>query len=139
MPKSGNAKSILPKLNILVIDVDADIAEALSCAISLTNNKCHCFTNPTQAVEAYFQEPNKYNALFTDLRMPEMSGEEVIAKIRKVNKDIPIIIITATGGAFVSDDLVKLNIPTLIAKPFELSDIELAIKLIQESYISQTL
>ena len=85
---------------------------------------------------AFEENPQKYHAIFTDLRMPEMNGEEVIARIRKVNTDIPIVIITANAGTYKTNDLIKLNIPSVIIKPFEMADIELAVKLVQEKYIN---
>lgn len=129
-PSNGSSKNLL----FLTIDDDEDIGECIGFAVSLTEHKTEYFNNPLRALEAFKKDQGKYHAIFTDLLMPEMSGEKVIEEVRRLNKVIPIIIITATGGIFTTDDLVKLNIPSIIAKPFELSDIELAVKQVEERY-----
>lgn len=125
---------VLPRVRILVVDDEKAIGESIELAISLTENETVYFSNPVQAVEEIRANKDHYHAIFTDLRMPEMNGEEVISKVRKIAPDMPIVVITASRGIFTTDDMVKLNIISLIAKPFELTDIELAVKLVQEKY-----
>lgn len=129
------AKKSLPELTFMVIDDEPEIGEGICFIVGLAGHKTACFTNPTKAVKEYKENQDKYSAIFTDLRMPEMNGEEVIAKIRKINTQIPIIIVTGTRGIFTTDDLVKLNVPSLISKPFEMKDIELAVKAVEEKYL----
>ena len=124
-----------PKLRFLVIDDEVAIGEAICFAIDMTGNDTVRFSNPADAVKDFRKNPSKYDGVFTDLSMPQMSGEMVIERIRKITQEIPIVICTATGGIFTTEDLVKMNVLSLIAKPFELSDIELAVKQIQENYM----
>jgi two-component system response regulator PilR (NtrC family) len=118
-------------LTIMIIDDDKDIGESMLMAIALTENKSIYYSNPVEAVKEYLKHPEKYDVIFTDIQMPELNGQEVIAQIRKTDKDVPIVIITATSGIFTTEDLVKLNVPSLILKPFDIADIELAIRQIQ--------
>lgn len=118
-------------MTIMVIDDDDDIGESILMAIGLTDNKAVYYSEPTKAVQEYLAHPNKYDIIFTDVQMPKLNGQEVIAQIRKVNKDIPIVIITASTGIFTTEDLVKMNVPSLIMKPFDIADVELAIRQIQ--------
>jgi len=125
------------KLTIMVVDDEPDIGDGICSIVELTGHKPVYFNSPVAAVKEIESNSKKYNAVFTDLRMPEMNGEEVIRRIRKVTKDTPIVIITGTRGIFATRDLVSLNIPSLIEKPFEMKDIELAVELIQEKYFAQ--
>jgi len=42
--------------------------------------------------------PGRYQTVVTDLRMPGMSGLEVAAAVRRVDPDVPVILLTGTGG-----------------------------------------
>ena len=53
------------------------------------------------ALEFFKQGTKEFSLILTDLRMPEMSGIELAAEIRKFDDEIKIILITA----FVVDDL----------------------------------
>lgn len=115
----------------MVIDDDNDIGESILMAIELTENKAVYYSDPTKALKEYLGHPDMYDVIFTDIQMPELNGQEVIAQIRKVDTEVPIVIITASSGIFTTEDLVKLNVPSLIMKPFDIADIELAIRQIQ--------
>ena len=59
------------------------------------------FTDPIAALEFFKQGTKEFSLLLTDLRMPQMSGIELAAEIRKFDNRIKIIMITA----FVVEDL----------------------------------
>jgi PAS domain S-box-containing protein len=51
--------------------------------------------NGKEAVEIYRNNHENIDFILMDLRMPIMSGYEAIAEIRKINKDVPVIVQTA--------------------------------------------
>jgi CheY-like chemotaxis protein len=63
--------------------------------------------------------------VISGIRMPEMNGIELASIIRRMNKDIPIILMTASSGiADVNHSILKfLNIKDVIAKPVKLKDL----------------
>ncbi|MEN8702690.1 MAG: response regulator, partial [Polaribacter sp.] len=62
-----------------------------------------------------------------DLNMPVMSGNESIKEIRKFNKTIPIIIITASNNINL-DDFKEDDVSDFIFKPFNPEDLLKTIK-----------
>lgn len=76
--------------------------------------------NGLEAVEA--AKAIKYDLIIMDLNMPIMSGEKAIENIRKFNKNIPIIIITASNS-FNLEDFKNQNISYTIRKPFVPKDL----------------
>ncbi|MDQ4073888.1 MAG: response regulator [Thermoproteota archaeon] len=53
------------------------------------------FTDPLLALEHFKQSYEKYSVIFTDLRMPGMSGIDLANEIRKSNASIKIFLVTA--------------------------------------------
>ena len=62
----------------------------------------------------------KYDIICMDLRMPGISGMETIENIRKVDKDVPIAIITGYGDDVVYKEAKeKFNVFSMLDKPFD--------------------
>lgn len=71
---------------------------------------------------------NEYDVVITDLKLPDVDGTEFIAKIKKLIKDTPIIVISAYFSDPAMDDISKYDIFRCVNKPFELSDIIIDVK-----------
>lgn len=59
-----------------------------------------------------------YDVILMDLQMPIMNGFEASYEIRKFNKEIPIIALSASSATMVKDDLRESGIDGHIGKPF---------------------
>ena len=66
---------------------------------------------------ALFRE-REFDAVFTDVGMPGMSGWELAREIRQVNKTIPIAIITGWGEIVGSNEQRAAGVDWVVAKPF---------------------
>lgn len=70
--------------------------------------------------EAVAQFKSKQPDIITlDVTMPNMSGIETLEAIRKMNKDVKIIMVTAMGNKQVVAEAVMLGATSFIVKPFE--------------------
>ncbi len=80
--------------------------------------------------------------ILTDVKMPGMSGIQLLEKIKEINPDIPVIIMTAYGSVEKAVDAMHKGAYTFILKPFEnqalVAHIAKAIsvyKIVQENYM----
>jgi signal transduction histidine kinase/CheY-like chemotaxis protein/HPt (histidine-containing phosphotransfer) domain-containing protein len=71
-------------------EIVISLIEGLGIGIDIANNGF-------EAVSLYLQNPKKYNLIFMDLYMPLMDGFEATKKIRELNKDIPVVALTANA------------------------------------------
>jgi len=100
---------------ILIVDDTLDIAELISDVLSDEGFETKIKNNPSDALKEI--EKNAYDLILLDIMMPEMTGIELISKIR--NKiSCPIIFITAKAG--VIDKLLGFEVGAddYITKPF---------------------
>ena len=90
---------------LLVEDVEIN-REIVLTLLEPTNLKIDCAENGAQAVKMFGDDPEKYEAIFMDVQMPEMDGFEATGRIRlienelvkkheKPHKRVPIIAMTA--------------------------------------------
>lgn len=77
----------------------------------------------------YF-DGTQVDLMITDLEMPDMSGIELIGKIREMTRYMftPIVILTGVRKDRVADKLEGLNIAAFLQKPFEISHFQTVVK-----------
>ncbi len=108
----------MDKKKAVVADDEVHIVQVV--AMKLRNNGFDVITaeDGKEAYEICLAE--KPDVLITDYQMPQMTGIELIEKIRQ-NKQfdaMPVIMLTARGFAIDEDLQAKLNISKCLSKPF---------------------
>ena len=64
-----------------------------------------------------------FDLVFTDLGMPDMSGWEVVEKIKKRSRKVPVALITGWGDQLDAEKMKESKVDAVIAKPFKVEDI----------------
>src|SRR6202022_1842178 len=105
--------------NILVVDDQHSIRLMLESGLSLNGFRVSCARNGTEAVIAANRE--KFDAVISDIYMPDGDGLEMVQKLRTVTPSLPIILMTARGSVELAVQAVEEGATDFIAKPFEVS------------------
>ena len=100
---------------ILVIDDDEDILNLFSDFLKKEGYGVTSFLDPLKALEEIHRRPQRYSIIITDVRMPGISGIELIRRIRKINHDIKMIIISAFE--LNGEDLRNIRYDNFMEKP----------------------
>ncbi len=104
------------KGNILVVDDDPLILESLSLLLGEYGFSITTCENARDAMEEF--EKGNFTAILTDIKMPEISGIELLEKIHTLSPDTPIILMTAYAELDVAIDAIKKGAFDFIIKPF---------------------
>ena len=67
-----------------------------------------------------------------DLVMPHMSGLEILARVRKAGKDLPVIMLTARGTVRDAVEAMRLGAYDFVAKTIDMDDLQLALQRVTE-------
>ena len=102
--------------NILIVDDDALIRNGLKRILEERGCQVEDFSCGNLAIERLQQ--SSFDLVVTDLKMPGMSGMEVLASIRILQPSIPIIIITGYPTVDSAVVTMKLGAVDYLAKPF---------------------
>ena len=70
--------------------------------------------------------------VFTDYRMPEMDGLEVVQSINKLNPELPVVVITAFSDIKDAIQVMKEGAFDYLSKPIQLDELEILVKKAQE-------
>ena len=82
--------------SILVLDDDPDNATLFKLGLQIKfGSDVSAFTDPIMALEHFKINSEKYGLVISDLNMPAMNGYELVTKVKQINPDIKICIISA--------------------------------------------
>src|SRR3977135_1460343 len=105
--------------HILVVDDQHSIRLMLESGLSLNGFHVSCARNGTEALEA--ASTGKFDAVISDIYMPDSDGLEMVQKLRLVLPSLPIILMTAQGSVELAVRAVEEGATDFIAKPFDVS------------------
>lgn len=84
---------------ILLVDDEEAIIEAVTKILESLNYKVKPFISSRLALEEFKINSNKYDIVLTDLTMPELTGLNLIQKIKKIRSDIKIILCSGLSSS----------------------------------------
>ena len=111
---------------ILVVDDEPEMRTALSHALIESG---FCVESAASGSEAVIKcKKTSYSLVITDVKMPKMSGMELLNEIRKRLPQLPIIMITAFGTINSAVEAMQEGAADYILKPFSFETLESAVK-----------
>jgi putative two-component system response regulator len=103
--------------NVLVVDDDLFVRGSISSLLREYGYTVFSFENPLDAVDAL--RHNSVNAVLTDIKMPGISGIELLETVRGISPDIPVVLMTAYAELDMAVDAIKKGAFDFIVKPFK--------------------
>jgi len=100
-----------------VIDDDAGVRRSLRLVMESASLAVRVYESGEEFLDAV--DPRQPGCMVLDLRMPGMSGIEVLQKLRAANNEIPAIIVSGHADVPTAIRSMKLGAIDLLEKPFE--------------------
>ncbi len=113
-------------IRVLVVDDEEPVLEVLRDCLELLGAQVVTATDGADGVEAYARE--RPDAIITDIRMPGMSGFEMTARIREVDREIPVFVVSAHVEPSVVDTHRELGFSRVFSKPVKLRELKAALE-----------
>lgn len=112
-------------MNILLLEDDFSYNESITEFLTLSKHKVDSYFNGKEALEAIFN--NDYDIILLDIMVPEITGYEILKRVRKEQIDVPIILITSLTDIDNLSIGYELGCNDYIRKPFSLKELKLRI------------
>jgi CheY-like chemotaxis protein len=114
---------------ILIVDDDPDIRRLVSLALTDESPyTVHAVSSGEAALLSIARQP--IDLLFTDLRMPGMSGLELVRHVRELDPQTAVIVFTISPNDVTPQQIEELKIDCLLEKPLSPDQIRLAVDLL---------
>ena len=107
-----------PKPRVCVVD-DDDAVCTVTCRILEASGEFRCsgFTSPVEFLEVLLEEPA--DCVITDLKMPQVDGAELLARVRTADPLVSVVVITAYADVATAVRLMEMGSYTVLEKPFQ--------------------
>ncbi len=135
-------KEVLKRLKVLYVEDDDSIRNELSALLSNFFGRVHVAKDGKEGLETYIKNKKNIDIIISDINMPYLTGIEMVKKIRKINKDLPVLFTTAYSDTEYLVDAIKLKVYDYIVKPIDIRNFlivlnELATILYQNDLIAK--
>lgn len=121
-PKTINTD--LPKgtEKILFIDDDEMLAKLGEKLLSEMGYQVSLMTESTEALKMFTANPDHFDLVITDQTMPQLSGKELIQKLKKIRPDLRTVLCTGFSSQIDEDQAQQLGIGAFCMKPLDLPE-----------------
>ncbi|MFZ0429301.1 MAG: HD domain-containing phosphohydrolase [Acidobacteriota bacterium] len=106
---------------ILVVDDEVTIRDLLSQFLSAQGFECHTADSGQSALGEIQQ--SRFDLVISDIRMPAVTGLELLEHVHEHHPTLPVIMITAVADLETAVDAMKQGAADYITKPFDLKKV----------------
>ena len=108
---------------MLIIDDEENMQKVLSMLFRREKYDVTTASNGAEALRK-LQESPSFDIILSDLKMPKMDGIEFLKHLKRMQLEIPLILLTAYGSISEAVDAMKLGAVDFITKPFNKEDLK---------------
>ena len=93
--EDDNNENGKPVAKLLIVDDDPDIVQVLKRGLQKNSFLVNAFTNPEEALQSFKSDAESYCLVVSDMRMPALSGIQLARKVKEINPNVKVILMTA--------------------------------------------
>jgi PAS domain S-box-containing protein len=122
LPTAEPAESA-PLERVLLVDDDPDVAEALAAMLTKEGLRVSRASTGTEGMAML--ESNDWDAVFLDVRLPDLSGPEIYRRLETGRPELAERVVFVTGGVWRSESRLRQELPAqpILAKPCTQDDV----------------
>ena len=115
---------LLP-LSMMIVEDERDLSHIYKLYLAKFGIDSINFANPLLALEHYKQNHGRYTLVLLDWDLPFMNGIELARRIRRINSDVRILILSEyyIKDMMLEDEFREVKFTEVLLKPIHLSDL----------------
>jgi DNA-binding NtrC family response regulator len=113
-------------MKVLIVDDERAIRYSLKEILEMENYQVDSAENGKEGLQK--AEKEKYDAIFCDIKMPEMDGTEMLSKLIEEGIETPVIMVSGHADITTAVDCIKKGAFDFIEKPLDLNRILITLK-----------
>jgi len=107
------------KSEILLIEDEDQLRKVLGEMLEVLGHKVTQASSGKEGLKIFERE--KFDMVFTDLGMPELSGWYVASRVKQIDSHMPVVMITGWGDQFSKETLSRSGVDIIVSKPFRIN------------------
>jgi two-component system response regulator PilR (NtrC family) len=127
-PEPGPAGDPLAprRVRVLLVDDEPSMRELLGIVLGREGYEVVVAECGTQALDALKRQ--SFDLVVTDIRMPDMSGVDVLRAARLGDPDVPVVMMTAYASTETAVEALRLGASDYVTKPFDVDELKLVLR-----------
>jgi DNA-binding NtrC family response regulator len=114
------------KPSILVVEDEPKMRRLLELQLGEEGFRAHTTPDAETALQTLNKE--EFDLIVTDFKLPGMNGLEFLQAVKRVNADLPVVVMTAYGTVESAVEAMKAGASDYVLKPFSLAELVLVIR-----------
>ena len=111
---------------VLLIDDDESLRRVVEYNLQEEGYRVLMAPDGTSGLQTF--QANPVDLVLTDVRMPEMNGLDLLARVKAIQPDLPVIMLTAHGTINSAVEAMKLGAFDYLTKPFNREQLKAAVR-----------
>ncbi len=103
---------------VYVVDDDAAVLSGLARLLRAWSYQVRTFASARECLAEGRGEDEDVACLVVDVHMPDLSGLELLAELKRAQRPLPVVFVTGHGDAHLSAEVVAAGAIGLLQKPF---------------------
>jgi CheY-like chemotaxis protein len=138
-PPSAPPAPVVPqgKGRLLLVDDEEVLARLGQALLERLGYEVAAYSSSLAALEAFQAEPSRFDLIITDQTMPVMTGATLVAELRHIRPDIPIILCTGFSHLMNAEKAEALGVDAFVLKPGVTQDLAATIQQVLENRARQ--
>ncbi len=124
MPAALDPKNPVPR-TVLVVDDEAAVREVLADALDAFGYEAVTAEGADRALAIL--SDRKIDLVLSDIEMPEMSGIELLDRVKERDADLDVVMVTGVIDAQVAVDAIRRGAADYVTKPFNLDEVQIVV------------
>ena len=118
-------KEFLKTLTVLYAEDDTSIRNSLSNILKKVFKEVVVCEDGQEGIDKYknYSQSIEFDAIISDINMPNKNGLEMVKEIRELNSEVPVIMTTAHGEANYLMEAIKVNVSGYSLKPIDTKEL----------------
>jgi two-component system response regulator QseB len=108
-------------MRVLLVEDDYQLGESLKSALSIENYAVDLEIDGAKVIPML--EAGDYDMMVLDLGLPNVSGDEILKKLRTANDPIPVLVLTARNTTEAMIESLDLGADDYLTKPFDIDEL----------------
>jgi len=118
-----------PETTVVVVDDEMIVRKAMASMLGSLNYRVEAFERGDDALAFVASLADRRGVVaIVDLTMPGMDGEEVVRRLREIDGDLPVVLMSGHADDYVEEQARTLSIGHVLIKPFLIGEVRDALR-----------
>jgi len=122
LPRQEEGEGLGHGQHLLLVDDHPGMARVAARLLESLGYRTSIFEDPTVALAAFQKAPGSFDAVLTDLSMPQLNGADFAREVHRLRPTLPVILSSGNAAQLSPEDLERMGVSAVLLKPWRIEE-----------------